>query len=188
MNKLVLTGGGAAAGARRGRPKGAKNKRSGDLQRYVEARYAGLTPGQQAAAVGLVDAAELRAAGGDLLGAMVVKARRLALALDCEPKEAWLLMLKEREALLPYIHQRMPNKADPAAAQDGPVFVTVPIEAVPMAGGRGATEGEWDVPADMVQNQGLSQGDLGQVSRGQVSREPQSQAGQEIEGDAPTDG
>nr|WP_313428984.1 hypothetical protein [Brevundimonas diminuta] len=89
---------GVAPAPRRGpgRPKGSTNKRSGDLQKYVEAQFAGLTPGQQSAQIALVSAAELRAAKGDVMVAMAVKARDLARMLGCEAKEAWLLMQRGR--------------------------------------------------------------------------------------------
>jgi hypothetical protein len=139
-----------------GRPKGSANKRSGDLQRYIESTYGGLTPGQQSAAVGLVTAAELRADGGDLLVAMARKAARLATLIGCEGKEAWLLMQRERADLLPYIHQKLPPKAE-AGQGDTPThtFYAVPIEETTAAGG-GAQLGEWDTPADLIEYQGVS--------------------------------
>lgn len=139
-----------------GRPKGSANKRSGDLQRYVETVYGGLTPGQQSAAVGLVTAAELKADGGDLVVAMARKATRLARLIGCEGKEAWLLMQRERADLLPYIHQKLPPKAE-APAGDTPThtFYAVPIEETTAAGG-GQAVGEWDTPADLLEYQGVS--------------------------------
>lgn len=139
-----------------GRPRGSTNKRSGDLQRYVEAQYGGLTPGQQAAAVGLVTGKELREAGGDMIRAMAAKARDLAMQLDIAPALAWELMRKERADLLPYIHQKLPPKAE-AGQGDTPThtFYAVPIEETTAAGG-GAVAGEWDTPADLLEYQGVS--------------------------------
>lgn len=159
MNSPVAPGlPGLAPAPRRGpgRPKGSENKRSGDLQKYIAATYGGLTPGQQSAAVGLVTAAELRADGGDLLVAMARKASRLAALIGCEGKEAWLLMQRERADLLPYIHQKLPPKAE-APAGDTPThtFYAVPIEETTAAGG-GQAAGEWDTPADLLEYQGVS--------------------------------
>jgi hypothetical protein len=140
------SGGGQLAPARNlgGRPKGAKNKRSTDLARYVAAQYDGMTPGQQAAAVCMVTGREIREAPDAAkalrivdLGlapavlALVVKAKRLALALHCETKEAWLLMTKEREGLMPYVHQRQPIASDTAGASRSVAFVIPEGDAGP---------------------------------------------------------
>lgn len=114
---------------RRGRPPGAKSKRSLDLAKYVEAMFGGMTPGQQAAQLSMVtpkDLREARAAALELrmvevdlppmMLAMAVKARQLARAIGCETKEAWLLLQKERADLMPYIHQRQAQAAPPAKA------------------------------------------------------------------------
>jgi hypothetical protein len=119
-----------------GRPRGSRNKRSLDLGRYVEAHFGGMTPGQQAAAVSMVTARELREAKqaarellivdlglSPVVLAMVVKARRLARALHCESKEAWLLMAKEREGLLPYVHQKQPQAPDRSSAPRAVAFM-----------------------------------------------------------------
>jgi hypothetical protein len=121
-----------------GRPKGSRNKRSLDLARYVEAQFGGMTPGQQAAALSMVTPGELRNAKADaaalgvvdlglspLTLAMAVKARRLARAIHCEVKEAWLLLAKEREGLMAYVHQKQPQAADRSGAPR-PVAFMVP--------------------------------------------------------------
>lgn len=126
---------------RRGRPPGARNKRSIDLARYVEAQFGGMTPGQQAAALCLVSPKDLRQAkakaadlqGRGLLGAhlpgdpmmlaMVVKAAELALAIGCDKRDAWLLLQKEREGLMPYVHQRQAQADTKSAAQPATVFM-----------------------------------------------------------------
>lgn len=126
---------GGEAGARRGRPRGARNKRSSDLRRWIEATFDGQTPGQQAAQACMVTPKELRQAkaAAKALGlvelglspmmlALVVKAQALARALGCEPKEAWLLLAKERAELHPYIHQKLPA-AEPAKPGEGVVDV-----------------------------------------------------------------
>lgn len=156
MNSHALPGLAPAPKRGPGRPKGSGNKRSGDLQRYVEAVYGGLTPGQQSAAIGLVTAKELREAGGDLVTAMAIKAARLARLIGCEGKEAWLLMQRERADLLPYIHQKLPPKAD-GGQGDTPThtFYAVPVEEATAAGG-GQQLGEWDTPPDLLEYQGVS--------------------------------
>lgn len=165
MNTPALPGLAPAPRRGPGRPKGSGNKRSGDLQRYVEAVYGGLTPGQQSAAIGLVTSQELRAAGGDLVRAMALKAQQLARMLGCEGKEAWLLMQRERADLLPYIHQkRAPKAEEPAGDQPTHTFIAVPIEDATAAGG-GQALGEWDTPADLLEYQGVSTTPDEQVTR-----------------------
>ncbi len=123
---------------RRGRPPGAKSKRSLDLARYIEATFAGSTPGQQAAQLAMVTPKELREAkaaakdlgvldhGLDALTlAMVVKAKRLAAAIGCETRDAWLLIQKEREALMPYVHQKQAPKAEAKAGAAVPTVFLV---------------------------------------------------------------
>jgi hypothetical protein len=121
---------------RRGRPAGARNKRSLDLARWIAHAYGGMTPGQQAAAVALVtpdDLEEAESAARDLglvdLGldpvtlAMAVKAKRLAKALGCEAFEAWALMAKERDGLMRYVHQVQPPAKDGANRPPATVYV-----------------------------------------------------------------
>lgn len=156
MNMPTLPGVAPAPKRGPGRPKGSSNKRSGDLQRYVEAVYGGMTPGQQSAQIGLVTAAELRAQGGDLLAAMALKALTLAQLLGCEGKEAWLLMQRERADLLPYIHQKRAPKAEDADGDEAThTYVAVPIEDA-TAAGTGQVQGQWDTPPDMLEYQGVS--------------------------------
>jgi len=125
----------------RGRPKGAVNKRSMDLARYIEATYGGQTPGQQAAAVSMVTPADLRQAKArakelgivdaglaPVLLAMVVKARQLATALGCEARDAWMMMVKERGDLMAYVHQKQPQAAE-AKDKALPVVYAIPGEA-----------------------------------------------------------
>jgi len=168
MNTPALPGLAPAPRRGPGRPKGSGNKRSGDLQRYVEAQYGGMTPGQQSAQIGLVTATELRAQGGNLMMAMAKKALELALVLGCEGKEAWLLMQRERADLLPYIHQKLATKEAPKDG-DAPThtYVAIPMEAGTAAGdGEGA--GEWDTPPDLLDYQQVS------VIEGEQVTEPKS--------------
>lgn len=156
MNTPALPGFGSAPKRGPGRPKGSGNKRSGDLQRYVEAQYGGMTPGQQSAQIGLVTAKELREAGGDLMTAMATKAMLLASLIRCDGKEAWLLMQRERADLLPYIHQKRATKEE-AAPGDVPThtYVAIPMEQG-TAAGDGTGAGEWDTPPDLLDYQGVS--------------------------------
>lgn len=155
MNMPTLPGVAPAPKRGPGRPKGSGNKRSGDLQRYIEAQYAGMTPGQQSAAIGLVNARDLRAAGGDLLLALAQKAKALAGVLGCTTMEAWVLMHKERVELLPYVHQkRAPKAEEKDDGKPGLTFVAIPMDMA-TAAGDGATAGEWDTPPDLLQNQGV---------------------------------
>lgn len=156
MNMPTLPGVAPAPRRGPGRPKGSTNKRSGDLQKYVEAQFAGLTPGQQSAQIALVSAAELRAAKGDVMMAMAVKAVGLARLLGCEAKEAWLLMQRERADLLPYIHQKRAPKAEDDGKDAPPVtFVAVPVDGM-TAAGQGGELNEWDTPPDLLENQEVS--------------------------------
>lgn len=111
-----------------GRPPNARNKRSTDLGRYIEAMFGGMTPGQQAAELSMVKprdlakakqlARELGIIDLDLPAhtlAMVVKAEQLAKALGVKRVDAWILLQKERADLLPYIHQRQAPKEAPKA-------------------------------------------------------------------------
>ncbi len=140
---------------RRGRPAGAKNRRSIDLARYIEATFAGMTPGQQAAQLCMITPKELREAKQmaqslDLHGigtlpapmlAMVVKAAQLAAALGCERKEAWLLLQKERAELMPYVHQKRAQAADDKG--DKPVLAyMIPDDSGPMALPDAGSEGD----------------------------------------------
>lgn len=106
-----------------------------DLAKYIEATFAGSTPGQQAAQLCMVtpkDLKEAKAAARELgiveidlppmMLAMAVKANRLAKAIGCETKEAWLLLQKEREGLMPYVHQKRPLAAE---AKEGEPAATV---------------------------------------------------------------
>ena len=164
MNTPALPGLAPAVKRGPGRPKGSGNKRSGDLQRYVEAVYGGMTPGQQSAQIGLVTAAELKAQGGDIMAAMGLKALKLAQMLGCEGKEAWLLMQRERADLLPYIHQKRGQKEE-AAPGDVPThtYVAIPMEAG-TAAGDGVGAGEWDTPPDLLEYQSVSDDDAEQVT------------------------
>jgi len=102
----------------------------------------GMTPGQQAAELAMVKPKDLaqaktiaKALGIPDLGmsqltlAMVVKARQLASAIGCETRDAWVLLQKEREALMPYIHQRQAPMAESKAKPPATVFLVPEGEA-----------------------------------------------------------
>lgn len=127
---------------RRGRPPGSKNLRSLDLAKYIEAAYGGLTPGQQSAAIAMVTPGEARRAAADaralgivdpglapLLLALVVKARRLAIALGCEAFEAWAMLATERRDLMRYVHQVQPAAKEQSNRAPATVFLVPEGEA-----------------------------------------------------------
>ncbi len=155
---------------RRGRPPGSRNRSSLDLARYVEAQFGGMTPGQQSAAICLVTPKDLRQAKaraqqlgivdhglGDMHLAMVVKATVIARAIGCETKEAWLLLQKEREGLMPYVHAKQAPVERKTGAAPATVFM------VPEGDGPGAPLLDLgdDDAIDFVEH---SPGDAGQVS------------------------
>lgn len=115
----------------RGRPKGSGNKRRGDLAAYIAAQ-AGSTPGEQMAKVAMVSRKELRAAGGDLVAALVAKAKRLARELDCKPAEAWAMLARERSELMAYVHQRQPQAVAVTATGMAPSVLIVGSEGGPV--------------------------------------------------------
>jgi hypothetical protein len=95
-----------------------------------------MTPGQQSAEIALVSPDDVEAAEADArdlglvdLGldgislAMAVKATRLSRALRCEPYEAWLILTREREGLMKYVHQVQPQAKDRAGAPAATVYV-----------------------------------------------------------------
>jgi hypothetical protein len=119
-----------------GRPAGARNKRSLDLARWIAHAFDGMTPGQQAASIALVTAADVEAAPdaakalgivdlglAPLMLALVVKARQLATALRCDPADAWALMARERDTLMRYVHQVQPPAREPAGGAVATVYV-----------------------------------------------------------------
>lgn len=142
---------------RRGRPPGARNRRSLDLARYIEATFSGMTPGQQSAELAMVKPKDLKA-GRDLakelrlvdldlspmMLAMAVKAAQLAAALGCERKEAWELLRREREGLMKYVHQVQPAAKEPGKSTLATVFL------VPEGEAADASIGE--LPDDMDQD------------------------------------
>ncbi|HEY5409915.1 MAG TPA: hypothetical protein VIJ94_04225, partial [Caulobacteraceae bacterium] len=115
-----------------------------DLGKYVAATFGGMTPGQQAAELAMVKPSEIKRARQDALElgipdrglpplqlAMVVKAERLAKALQIPRAEAWAALHKVLFELMPYIHQKLPPKADPGAVADLPHVFLIPGEAPP---------------------------------------------------------
>lgn len=79
---LALVGAGPAPKPR-GRPKGAKNKRTADLVGYLDARCGGSAALQLAQGC-MVTTAEVKAEGGSLQRAELAKARRMVEAFEAE--------------------------------------------------------------------------------------------------------
>jgi len=142
MQELTLTSPPEATKPRRGRPPGARNKRTEDLAKYVAATYGGMTPGQQSAAMCMVSPKDLKAARrlarelqivdidlSPLMLAMVVKAKQLSRAIGCSTAEAWVILSKERSELMPYVHQR--RAIAPVEVQDAPLPGVLVMEAAP---------------------------------------------------------
>lgn len=140
----------AASGGRRlsangrpiGRPPGARNKGSLQLGKYLEARFGGMTPGQQAAEIAMATPKDLKRAsamakelglvdlGLDAMTlALVVKAEQLARALGCTRTEAWELLRRERAELYKYVHQAQPPAKESTAAPPATVFLVPEGEA-----------------------------------------------------------
>jgi hypothetical protein len=145
---------------RRGRPHGARNRRSADLARWVEATYGGMTPGQQAAELAMVKPADLKKAkalaaelqivdlGLDAVTlAMLVKAALLAKALGISRAEGWVLLARERVELMPYIHQRQPQAAESKAKPPAMAFMIPEGQA---SGAAGLLSFDDDAPIEIV--------------------------------------
>lgn len=140
MDQLPLTLPTTAPARRRGRPPGVANKRSIDLARYIEARFGGLTPGQVSAQLALVSPRDIKNAkarakdlaivhppADPLMLAMTVKAEELRLALGMSSRaDAWIVMMKERELLMPYVHQKRAPAAPEKAEGDRILAFMVP--------------------------------------------------------------
>lgn len=133
---------------RRGRPKGSGNKRSGDLQAILVHTYGGRTPGQQLAAICMPTTQDRREAKvraralgiRDLdLVAAVIKAENLARLMGWTDvagkptqagiRDAWAMIYKGFQELLPYVHQRLAPKEGEKAAEQLPVILMDPEPA-----------------------------------------------------------
>lgn len=85
-----------------------------------------MTPGQQAAQLCLVTPKELAAVAkaakalgiSPMQAAMAQKAAALAVLIGCTTKEAYGVMAHEREALLPYVHQKRAPAPEVDPAKD----------------------------------------------------------------------
>jgi hypothetical protein len=126
---------------RRGRPPGARNKRSVDLAKYIEAQY-GSTPGQQMAELAMVRPADVKRAKAEAMAlgidpaglaplelAHLVKAKRLAKALGVTTAEAWAAGHKARVDLLPYVHQRQAQASEDKTKAPATVFLVPEADA-----------------------------------------------------------
>jgi hypothetical protein len=113
----------------------------------MEATFAGQTPGQQAAEVCMVKPKDLRDAKrlarelqivdvdlSPVVLAMVVKAAQLAKALGVSRADAWVMLMKEREGLMAYVHQKTsPKPPAPDDAKLPTVYVIPDDQARPAA-------------------------------------------------------
>ena len=176
---LTPEGGEGGGAGRRGRPPGAKNKRSSDLKNWIVAEYGGLTPGQQSAAIGLVTAKEVRKARpiarelglNPVLVAMLEKAKTIAAYMEWDVGAAWAVMFKEREGLLPYVHQRQPQAPEAPKGDAGrPLLLVADVGAT----GQDARDLGGDAPEDDLEGFQLLSGPAAE----QVSR-PKSHEGEE---------
>jgi hypothetical protein len=112
-----------------GRKAGSVNKRSGDLAKIIGAKW-GRTPGEQMASVALVGEDAVAFYGGNVLKAMVAKAKELAYELGISPYEGWVELRLMLIALMPYVHQQQPK----AITLSGGAAVGLHIVAPGMAG------------------------------------------------------
>ncbi|TCS14556.1 hypothetical protein [Caulobacter sp. BK020] len=133
------------AARRRGRPKGALGKKSGDLKAILVHTYDGRTPGQQLAEFCMPTAREVKAcrAEAKALGlspgvlAQMRKAKVVAKELSISPDQAYAMMLTANRELLPYVHQRLPQAEAPREGAPLPLIVLPDgpdaVAALPMA-------------------------------------------------------
>lgn len=130
---------------RRGRPPGSKNKRAKDLAAFIGQAYGG-SAALQAAKLCLVTPAELKAAGGSMAAAQVLKAAELVervrqVAADRRwtvkfgMVDALAMLAKERAALMPYTDQRQPIALDVTARRDEPSVILVGAEPAKISSG-----------------------------------------------------
>jgi hypothetical protein len=175
----------AGEARRRGRPKGATNRRNADLHDYLVAHYRGLTPGQQLAAVGLATDREVsrakklaRELGVEpVVAALIVKARAIAKALPCKPAEAWAIMAAARADLMPYVHQKRPTAVDVTSQGEKilPMIVGLQTVAPVVSMGGEVIEGE------TLELQRLNEMRPAQVGLAKSDDDPETLAPQGIE-------
>lgn len=146
----------SANGVPLGRPPGASNKGSAQLAKYLEARFGGMTPGQQLAEFSMVTRSELKRSRGSMMLAMAKRAEDLALELKCTRYEAIVLLEKGLIELMGYVHQKQPA-ASPDETKQLPVMFladAADIEqaalAAPGAGPAVEILEDFDMPTDEV--------------------------------------
>lgn len=120
-------------GKRRGRPPGAKSKRSIDLARYIEARFGNLTPGQVLAELAMPTVKEMQLARGSMVKAMGAKATDLADELKIGRADAMAMIVKLLFELAPYVHQKRAQAA-PEKPDDDKTLVFMVPEGIEAAG------------------------------------------------------
>ncbi|WP_303829383.1 hypothetical protein [Asticcacaulis taihuensis] len=127
---------GAPEKSARGRPKGSKNKATGDLLKWISAQTGGLTPGQQLAALVMVTPKDIRAgkaarlADGKpvkgippvMLGYWYRRAQLMELFGWTEDK-ADGVMAKLQDMLLPYVHQKQGSVEPEPVDKRGQIIV-----------------------------------------------------------------
>lgn len=128
---LALVGAGPAPKPR-GRPKGAKNKRTADLVGYLDARCGGSAALQLAQGC-MVTTAEVKAEGGSLQRAELAKARRMVEAFDVEAARLDQdLRTVVRDALADLMERaERTTKADAVLG-----LVAMAVDRMQLAGGR----------------------------------------------------
>jgi hypothetical protein len=139
-----------------GRPRGALNKGSVQLAKYLEARFGGMTPGQQLAEFSMVTRSELKRAKGSMWLAMATRAQEIAPKLQCTPYDAIVLLEKGLIELMGYVHQKQPAATPEDVKQLPTMFVVEERDlaqaALAAPGDVAAVEilEDFDLPADQV--------------------------------------
>jgi hypothetical protein len=140
MEKADLLGLSPSVGRGRGRPKGAKNKRSLDLQRFTDGAYGG-SAAQQLASFCMIDRQELLAAKGDMMRARVRKAMRLCriwkeeVGAGLEVDAAMKMIADGLKELMPYTDQRLAQLDVTSGGKEIAAPMIVVADAAGMAGG-----------------------------------------------------
>lgn len=137
MDNALFPGLNPSGGRGRGRPKGAKNKRSLDLAKFNDGVYGG-SAAQQLASFCMVTSRELAQAGGDMMVARVRKAKRFVEVWRVEVgttitvADAMGHLSAGLKELLPYTDQKMAplDVGKKAADLAGPMIVLADAEGV----------------------------------------------------------
>ena len=131
----------------RGRPEGARNKRTQEVADYLLSRY--------------------RSPLEVLAETYSLPVEVLAQKLGCTRYEAKKLQLAAADKLAPYLHQKQPVAIDPG---DGGL-VSLVIQAAGPAGGSAPAEGGVVLdmmPVEIKENQGVSEGETSELDKGEL--------------------